>query len=228
MAVAIIGALMSTASPVASCSARGEALRSAPRRARDRPGIISAQGIAKRPRRVAVVGADSLSRAIDAHYLRILQSQKLDIAGVHAPDAGHRHRNGQVSTGALRTPITGRDRKRPGRNSSSRLAITTAMPAEFRFLVDNRNPFLMEKPMGHRREHGQSAPDLAESKKRGRRSRCRFATAGLPRRPLRCATRASSGRCRNGIMRFNQPASSANRDLGSPGCCRKMKRAAAP
>ena len=52
------------------------------------PGDASAQQVRKRPQRVAVIGVDHYHATSTPNYLRILQSQKLDILGVHAPDAG--------------------------------------------------------------------------------------------------------------------------------------------
>src|SRR5262245_40826112 len=43
---------------------------------------------ARRPQRVAVIGADHYHATSTPNYLRILQDEHLDILGVHAPDAG--------------------------------------------------------------------------------------------------------------------------------------------
>src|SRR5262245_28738845 len=51
------------------------------------PRVASAQQVRKRPQRVAVVGADHYHATSTPNYLRILQGQKVDIVGVHAPDA---------------------------------------------------------------------------------------------------------------------------------------------
>src|SRR5215510_2732633 len=41
---------------------------------------------ARRPQRVAVIGVDHYHATSTPNYLRILQSEQLDIVGVHAPD----------------------------------------------------------------------------------------------------------------------------------------------
>ena len=40
----------------------------------------------RRPQRVAVIGVDHYHATSTPNYLRILQSEKVDILGVHAPD----------------------------------------------------------------------------------------------------------------------------------------------
>src|SRR5678815_3901853 len=53
---------------------------------------VVAQGTGKtsgrRPQRVAVIGVDHYHATSTPNYLRILQSEHVDILGVHAPDAG--------------------------------------------------------------------------------------------------------------------------------------------
>src|SRR5438128_476969 len=51
------------------------------------PRAASAQSRARRPQRVAVVGVGHYHAFSPPNYLRILQTQKVDIVGVHDPDA---------------------------------------------------------------------------------------------------------------------------------------------
>jgi len=46
----------------------------------------AAQSNARRPQRVAVIGAGHYHATLAPFYLRILQNEKLDIVGVHDPD----------------------------------------------------------------------------------------------------------------------------------------------
>ena len=51
--------------------------------------VIQAQARAaagRRPQRVAVVGVDHYHATSTPNYLRLLQGQKVDIVGIHAPD----------------------------------------------------------------------------------------------------------------------------------------------
>src|SRR5712692_491183 len=54
---------------------------------RAQPSDAWAQQVQKRPQRVAIIGVDHYHATSTPNYLRILQNQKLDILGVHAPDA---------------------------------------------------------------------------------------------------------------------------------------------
>jgi hypothetical protein len=65
----------------------------------------------QRPQRVAVIGVGHYHAFSPPNYLRILQTEKTDIVGVHDPDA-------------RRSPTTVRSSRRRRPNSSSRSDIT--------------------------------------------------------------------------------------------------------
>ena len=48
---------------------------------------VAAQAPKRRPQRVAVVGADHYHATATPNYLRILKGQKVELVGVHAPEA---------------------------------------------------------------------------------------------------------------------------------------------
>src|SRR6267154_5513689 len=179
------------------------------------PGIISAQGIAKRPRRVAVVGADHYHATSTPNYLRILQSQKLAIAGVHAPDAGTASKwasqYGSTPYTDYRTMI---EKTRP--EFVVALGHHAAMPAEFRFLVETGIPFLMEKPWGIDANTVNQLADLAESKKAWAAVPMPFRYSWFAETAVAMRDRGELGTLSHGLMRFNQPGVQRYRDLGSP------------
>jgi hypothetical protein len=49
---------------------------------------VPKQPVARRPQRIAVIGAGHYHATLAPFYLRILQKEKLDIVGVHDPDPG--------------------------------------------------------------------------------------------------------------------------------------------
>jgi predicted dehydrogenase len=179
------------------------------------PGIVSAQGIAKRPQRVAVVGADHYHATSTPNYLRILQSQKLDIAGVHAPDAGTASKwasqYGSTPYTDYRTMI---EKTKP--EFVVALGHHAAMPAEFRFLVETGIPFLMEKPWGIDATTVTQLADLAESKKAWVAVPMPFRYSWFAETAVAMRDRGEIGTLSHGIMRFNQPGVQRYRDLGSP------------
>ncbi len=101
----------------------------------------------RRPQRVAVIGVGHYHAFSPPNYLAILQSQKVDIVGVHDPEAAVATKYAaQVGS----TPYTDYrsliDKTRP--EFVIALGHHAAMPAPFRFLVESGVPFLMEKPWG--------------------------------------------------------------------------------
>src|SRR5215467_10685976 len=107
-----------------------------------RAGI--AQTVRGRPQRVAVVGVGHYHAFSPPNYLRILQTEKTDIVGVHDPDAAiaakYAAQVGSTPYTDFRAMI---DRTTP--EFVVALGQHAAMPAEFRYLVDTGLPFLMEK-----------------------------------------------------------------------------------
>jgi hypothetical protein len=117
----------------------------------------------RRPQRVAVIGVDHYHATSTPNYLRILQGERVDILGVHAPDAAIAAKwAGQYNS----TPYT--DYRLMIEKTKPEFVVAlgrhVAMPAEFRFLVDTGIPFLMEKPWGIDDKTVNELADLAESK----------------------------------------------------------------
>src|SRR5712691_8670771 len=178
------------------------------------PDAASAQRIAKRPQRVAVIGADHYHATSTPNYLRILQGQMLDIAGVHAPDAAIASKwASQYGS----TPYT--DYRAMIEKTKPEFVVAlghhAAMPAEFRFLVETGIPFLMEKPWGIDAKTVNELAALAESKKA-------WAAVPMPFRYSMWADTAKTmrekgelGTISHVLMRFNQPGVQRYIDSGS-------------
>ena len=102
---------------------------------------------AKRLRRVAVIGAGHYHAFSPPNYLRILQSQNLNILGVHDTDAAIA---GRYASQVAAMPYTDYrsiiEETKP--EFVEALGRHAAMPSQFRFLVETGIPFLMEKPWG--------------------------------------------------------------------------------
>src|SRR6202171_4127192 len=174
----------------------------------------SAQRIIKRPQRVAVIGADHYHATSTPNYLRILQGQKLDIAGVHAPDAGIASKwAGQYGS----TPYT--DYRAMIEKTKPEFVVAlghhAAMPAEFRFLVETGVPFLMEKPWGIDDKTVNELANLAESKKAWAAVPMPFRYSWFAETAVAMRDKGQLGTISHGLMRFNQPGIQRYRDLGS-------------
>jgi predicted dehydrogenase len=117
----------------------------------------------RRPQRVAVIGVGHYHAFSPPNYLAILQSQKVEIVGVHDPDpaiaAKYAARVGSTPYTDYRPMI---EKTRP--EFVIALGRHAAMPAPFRFLVDAGVPFLMEKPWGTDDATVRQLAALAESK----------------------------------------------------------------
>jgi predicted dehydrogenase len=176
---------------------------------------VSAQQIAKRPQRVVVIGADHYHATSTPNYLRILQSQKVDIAGVHAPDAAIASKwasqYGSTPYTDYRAMI---EKTRP--EFVVALGHHAAMPAEFRFLVDTGIPFLMEKPWGIDAKTVNQLADLAESTKAWAAVPMPFRYSWFAETAVAMRDKGELGTISHGLMRFNQPGVQRYRDLGSP------------
>jgi predicted dehydrogenase len=179
------------------------------------PSIVSAQQVRKRPQRVAIIGVDHYHATSTPNYLQILQQQKLDILGVHAPDAAVASKwaaqYGSTPYTDYRAMI---DRTRP--EFVVALGHHAAMPAEFRFLVETGIPFLMEKPWGTDAKTVSELADLAESRKAWAAVPMPFRYSVLAETVVAMRDRGELGPMSHGLMRFNQPGIQRYRDLGSP------------
>jgi predicted dehydrogenase len=175
----------------------------------------SAQQVTKRPQRVAIIGVDHYHATSTPNYLRILQSQKLDIAGVHAPDASTASKwaaqYGSTAYTDYRTMI---EKTKP--EFVVALGHHAAMPAEFRFLVETRIPFLMEKPWGIDAKTVNELADLAEARKAWAAVPMPFRYSWFAETVVAMRDKGELGTISHGLMRFNQPGIQRYRDLGSP------------
>jgi predicted dehydrogenase len=180
-----------------------------------RPVTFAGQRPGRRPQRVAVIGADHYHATSTPNYLRILQSQKLDIAGVHAPDSGIASKwAGEYGS----TPYT--DYRAMIEKTKPEFVIAlghhAAMPDEFRFLVETGIPFLMEKPWGIDARTVNELADLAESKRAWAAVPMPFRYSWFAETAVAMRDKGELGTMSHGLMRFNQPGVQRYRDLGSP------------
>ena len=169
----------------------------------------------RRPQRVAVIGVDHYHATSTPNYLRILQNEKVDILGVHAPDD------------AIATKWAGEYNSTPYTDYRVMIEKTkpefivalgkhVAMPAEFRFLVDTGIPFLMEKPWGIDDKTVNELADLAESKHAWAAVPMPFRYSVFAETAVEMRQRNELGTISHMLFRFNQPGVQRYVDLGSP------------
>src|SRR5262249_39595952 len=119
--------------------------------------------VARRPKRVAVIGVGHYHATLAPFYLRILQNEKLDIVGVHDPDRGvAEDRAGRCGSTAYTDYRAMIDKTKPDFVLSLNRHVD--MTAPFRFLVDSGIPFLAEKPWGIDDKTVNELADYAEKK----------------------------------------------------------------
>jgi predicted dehydrogenase len=171
--------------------------------------------IERRPQRVAVVGADHYHATSTPNYLRILQGERVDIVGVHAPDMAIATK---WASEYGSTPYT--DYRAMVEKSRPEFVIAlgrhSAMPAEFRYLVESGVPFLMEKPWGIDDKTVNALADLAESKKAWAAVPMPFRYSMLAETAVAMRDRGELGTISHMLFRFNQPGVQRYIDLGSP------------
>ena len=169
----------------------------------------------RRPQRVAVIGVDHYHATSTPNYLRILQNEKVDILGVHAPDD------------AIATKWAGEYNSTPYTDYRVMIEKTkpefivalgkhVAMPAEFRFLVETGIPFLMEKPWGIDDKTVNELADLAESKHAWAAVPMPFRYSVFAETAVEMRQRNELGTISHMLFRFNQPGVQRYVDLGSP------------
>jgi len=169
----------------------------------------------RRPQRVAVIGVDHYHATSTPNYLRILQNEKVDILGVHAPDD------------AIATKWAGEYNSTPYTDYRVMIEKTkpefivalgkhVAMPAEFRFLVETGIPFLMEKPWGIDDKTVSELADLAESKHAWAAVPMPFRYSLFAETAVEMRQRNELGTISHMLFRFNQPGVQRYVDLGSP------------
>lgn len=178
------------------------------------PSFALARPLTNRPQRVAVVGVGHYHAFSFPNYLQILQSQKLDIVGIHDPDANIASRYaGPVGSTAYTDYRAMIEKTKP--EFVIALGHHAAMPASFRFLVDAGIPFLMEKPWGIDDKTVTELAELAEKMNA-------WATVPMPFRYSWWAQTARNMRLRSELgtishmlVRFNQPGVQRYVDSGS-------------
>jgi predicted dehydrogenase len=180
---------------------------------------VRAQGPGKssgrRPQRVAVIGVDHYHATSTPNYLRILQSEHLDILGVHAPDGAIAAKwAGQYNS----TPYT--DYRQMIEKTKPEFVVAlgrhVAMPAEFRFLVETGIPFLMEKPWGIDDKTVSELADLADAKHAWAAVPMPFRYSLFAETAVEMRQRGELGTISHMLFRFNQPGVQRYVDLGSP------------
>jgi len=169
----------------------------------------------RRPQRVAVIGVDHYHATSTPNYLRILQGEKVDILGVHAPDEAIAAKwAGEYNS----TPYT--DYRAMIEKTKPEFIVAlgkhVAMPAEFRFLVDTGIPFLMEKPWGIDDKTVNELADLAESKHAWAAVPMPFRYSMFAEAAVEMRQRNELGTISHMLFRFNQPGVQRYVDLGSP------------
>ena len=169
----------------------------------------------RRPQRVAVIGVDHYHATSTPNYLRILQGEKVDILGVHAPDDAIAAKwAGEYNS----TPYT--DYRAMIEKTKPEFIVAlgkhVAMPAEFRFLVDTGIPFLMEKPWGIDDKTVNELADLAESKHAWAAVPMPFRYSMFAEAAVEMRQRNELGTISHMLFRFNQPGVQRYVDLGSP------------
>ena len=187
----------------------------ADRLAKDTTAQNVRKAAARRPQRVAVIGVDHYHATSTPNYLRILQNEKVDILGVHAPDDAIAAKwAGEYNS----TPYTDYrvmiEKTKP--EFIVALGKHVAMPAEFRFLVDTGIPFLMEKPWGIDDKTVNELADLAESKHAWAAVPMPFRYSLFAETAVEMRQRNELGTISHMLFRFNQPGVQRYVDLGSP------------
>jgi len=169
----------------------------------------------RRPQRVAVIGADHYHATSTPNYLRILQTEHVDIVGVHAPDEGVAAK-WAAQYGS--TPYT--DYRAMIEKTKPEFVVAlgrhVAMPAEFRFLVETRIPFLMEKPWGVDDKTVKELADLADANRAWAAVPMPFRYSVFAETAIEMRRRGELGTISHMLFRFNQPGVQRYVELGSP------------
>jgi predicted dehydrogenase len=159
---------------------------------------------ARRPRRVAVVGAGHYHATLAPFYLKILQDEKVDIVGVHDPNRAvaedRARRCGSTAYTDYRTMI---DKTKPEFVLSLNRHVD--MPGPFRFLVDAGIPFLAEKPWGIDDRTVNELADYADRKKAWVTAPMSFRYSWWAQTARQMVRRGELGTISHMLVRFNQP-----------------------
>jgi predicted dehydrogenase len=176
--------------------------------------VTAAQSTHRRPQRVAVIGVGHYHAFSPPNYLRILQTEKTDIVGIHDPDAAiaakYATQAGSTAFTDYRSLI---DKTKP--EFVIALGHHAAMPATFRYLVDAGVPFLMEKPWGVDDKTVSQLADLAESRRAWVAVPMPFRYSWWAETARRMRERGELGAISHMLFRFNQPGVQRYIDSGS-------------
>ena len=168
----------------------------------------------RRPQRVAVVGIDHYHAISPPNYLQILANEKLDILGIHAPDAALA---AKYAMQYKSTPYTDYrlmiDKTKP--EFIIALGKHSAMPEEFRYLVSTGIPFLMEKPWATDDKTVNELADLAEKKKAWAGVPTPFRYNWLTEVAIKMKNAGTLGRISHMHVRFNNAGIQRYIDLGN-------------
>jgi predicted dehydrogenase len=169
---------------------------------------------ARRPQRVAVIGAGHYHATLPPNYLRILQNEALDIVGVHDPDRAvaedRAKRCGSTAYTDYRAMI---DKAKPEFVLSLNRHVD--MPGPFRFLVDTGIPFLAEKPWGIDDKTVNELADYAERKKAWATAPMSFRYSWWAQVARKMVKSGELGTVSHMLVRFNQPGIQRYIDEGS-------------
>jgi predicted dehydrogenase len=168
----------------------------------------------RRPQRVAIVGIDHYHAISPPNYLQILAAEKLEILGIHAPDAALASK---YATQYKSTPYTDYrqmiDKTKP--EFIVALGKHSAMPEEFRYLLSTGIPFLMEKPWATDDTTVNALADLAESKQAWAAVPMPFRYNWLTEVAIRMKKAGTLGRISHMHVRFNNAGIQRYIDLGN-------------
>jgi predicted dehydrogenase len=160
--------------------------------------------VTQRPKRVAVVGVGHYHATLAPFYLRILQSEKLEIVGVHDPDRAvaedRAKRCGSTAYTDYRAMI---EKTKPEFVLSLNRHVD--MPAPFRYLVDSGIPFLAEKPWGVDAKTVNDLADYAEKKNAWVCAPMSFRYSWWAETARKMVKSGELGTISHMLVRFNQP-----------------------
>ena len=169
---------------------------------------------ARRPKRVAVIGAGHYHATLAPFYLKILQDEKLDIVGVHDPDRGvaedRAKRCGSIPFTDYRSMV---DKTKPEFVLSLNRHVD--MPGPFRFLVDAGIPFLAEKPWGIDDKAVNELADYADKKKAWATAPMSFRYSWWAETARNMVRSGQLGTISHMLVRFNQPGIQRYLDEGN-------------
>ena len=131
----------------------------------------------RRPQRVVVVGVDHYHATSTPNYLRLLQGQKVDIVGIHAPDDAVASKWAASVQQRGVHGLSGNDRQDQARvrcGAWPPRSDAGGVPLPRR----DRNTVPHGETLGCRRPHRyRNSPNSPNPEKRGRQYQCRSATA---------------------------------------------------